>query len=279
MKKTNNTRKIVAMIAAMALTAAMAVPSVMMSVSAEDAAEVTITGLDASVKRDFEVYQVFTGTYNSADGKFSDLKWGSGVTKYDNGEVSAGALVSDAVLKNFGDDARAIVDKLVLGTAAKTVQSDAATLTIDGLADGYYVIKDVTNMDNKDDANSAWIVQVAADGKTTSIAIKKQTPSVDKLVLDETADAEAGATDGWGESADHAINESFQFKLTATIPADSDLTAYETYKLMFTDTMSAGVTGPSVRSSLPKDICLTPRSIRSARTRSSIPWNTMPHLR
>ncbi|MBR1529582.1 MAG: isopeptide-forming domain-containing fimbrial protein [Oscillospiraceae bacterium] len=31
-------------------------------------------------------------------------------------------------------------------------------------------------------------------------------------------------------------------KLTATIPADSDLTAYDTYKLVFHDTMSAGVT-------------------------------------
>jgi fimbrial isopeptide formation D2 family protein/LPXTG-motif cell wall-anchored protein len=213
-----------------------------------DNAEVTITGLDESVARTFEVYQVFKGTYNSTEGTFSELKWGSGVTSYNSTAVTADALVADSVLDALGNDARAIVDKLVLGTATKTVQSNAETLTIDGLADGYYVIKDTTNMDNKDDANSAWIVQVAADGKTTSIAVKKETPSVDKQVLDETADAEAGATDGWGESADHAINESFQFKLTATVPIGENYAAYDTYQLTFNDSMSEGVTFESIES-------------------------------
>ncbi len=243
MKKT---RRFAAMVAAMALAATMVAPT-MMNASAEGA-EVSITGLDAAVKRNFEVYQVFTGTYNTTDGTFSDLKWGAGVTKYNSNAVEPNTLVADSVLENLGNDARAIVDKLELGTATKTVQSDAATLTIDGLADGYYVIKDTTNMDDKDDANSAWIVQVAADGKTTSIAIKKETPSVDKQVLDETDDAEAGATGGWGESADHAINETFQFKLKATIPADANLAAYDTYKLKFNDTMSSGVTFESIDS-------------------------------
>ena len=248
MKKTNKTRKIAAMIAAMALAATMAVPSVMMSASAEDVAAVTITGLDASVARTFEVYQVFTGKYDTDKGSFSELKWGSGVTSYDETTVTAGELVADSVLENLGNDARAIVGDLELGTATKTVKSSAATLKIDGLADGYYVIKDVTNMDDKDDANSAWIVQVAADGKTTNIAIKKETPSVDKQVLDETADAEAGATDGWGESADHAINETFQFKLIATIPANDNYAAYDTYQLKFNDTMSSGVTYEDIKS-------------------------------
>ncbi|MBR2283383.1 MAG: isopeptide-forming domain-containing fimbrial protein [Ruminococcus sp.] len=248
MKKTNKTRKIATMIAAMALAATMAIPSAMMTASAEDVAEVTITGLDASVARTFEVYQVFTGKYDTDKGSFSELKWGSGVTSYDETDVTAGELVADSVLENLGNDARAIVGDLELGTATKTVQSSAAILKIDGLADGYYVIKDVTNMDDKDDANSAWIVQVAADGKTTNIAIKKETPSVDKQVLDETADAEAGATDGWGESADHAINETFQFKLTATIPANNNFAAYDSYKLVFNDTMSSGVTYEDIES-------------------------------
>ena len=243
MKKT---RRFAAMVAAMALAATMVAPT-MMNASAEGA-EVSITGLDATVARTFDVYQVFTGTYNTTDGTFSNLKWGAGVTKYNSNAVTPNTLVADSVLDNLGNDARAIVDKLELGTATKTVQSDAATLTIDGLADGYYVIKDTTNMDGKDDANSAWIVQVAAAGMTTSIAIKKETPSVDKQVLDETGDAETGATDGWGESADHAINESFQFKLTATIPVDANLAAYDTYKLKFNDTMSAGVTFESIDS-------------------------------
>ncbi len=43
-------------------------------------------------------------------------------------------------------------------------------------------------------------------------------PTVDKQVQDEKADAEAGSdAEGWGESADHAINESFKFKLIAKL--------------------------------------------------------------
>ena len=36
---------------------------------------------------------------------------------------------------------------------------------------------------------------------------------------------------GFYESADHAINESFQFKLVATIPADVDVPKYPKYPL------------------------------------------------
>ena len=236
------------MIAAMAMAATMAVPAMSFSAGAEGA-KVSITGLSESVERTFEVYQVFTGTYNSDEGTFSEMKWGSGVTSYDGTAVAADTLVADSVLENLGDDARAIVEKLALSTVKKEVKSTGDSLTIDGLADGYYVIKDVTNMDGKDDANSAWIVQVAAAGKTTEIAVKKQTPSVDKQVQDEAADKDLNAdADGWGESADHAINETFQFKLTATIPADDNYAAYDSYKLVFNDTMSEGVTFEDIES-------------------------------
>lgn len=239
MKKT--TRKFAAFIAAMTLTACAMAPMSMVSYAA---AEIKITGLDASVERTFEVYQVFTGEYNSTDGTFSNLKWGSGVSTYDSTSVKPTELVDADVISALGDDARVILGKIVTSTtkACDDVISSGATVTISGLDDGYYIIKDVTNLDNKDDANSAYIVQVAAEAKTTEIAIKKAKPTVDKLVLDEEDDAEAGATDGWGESADHAINETFQFKLVATIPADSNLAFYNDYKLIFNDSMHAGVT-------------------------------------
>ncbi len=245
MKKT---RRIAAMVAAMALATTMAMPMAM-NAGAADNAVVSITGLDAKVARTFEVYQVFTGAYDKANGTFSELKWGAGVTAYNGTEVTKDALVADSVLTDLGNDARAIVDKLTFNnTPTKTVTSDASTLSIEGLSDGYYVIKDVTNLDGKDDANSAWIVQVAADGKNTSIAIKKETPSVVKKVFDETEDAEVGHENSWGESADHAINEQFQFKLTATIPANANYVAYDTYKLKFDDTMSEGVTFENIDS-------------------------------
>lgn len=235
MKKT---RRMTAVIAAMTLTAAMAVPNMMMTASA---ASIEITNISKDIDHTFEVYQIFTGTL-ATDGTFSNLKWGEGASKYENTDVTKETLVDpDIVDAVSGMDATAIIKKITLSStkACDDVTSSNGTASITGLADGYYLVKDVTNLNNEDDANSAWIVQVAG---TTSIEIKNAKPTVDKQILDETDDAETGATNGWGESADHAINEKFQFKLTATIPADADYAAYETYKLVFNDTLSKGIT-------------------------------------
>ncbi len=243
-----NTFKKFAGIAAASIMAASMVAPMAMNFTAS-AASVTIEGLDATVERTFEVYQVFTGTYDSATGTFSALKWGEGVSTYDSAAVTSGELVAANVITALGTDARAIAKKIGTSTTKTTVTSDAASLTINGLTDGYYFIKDVTNLDGQHDANSAFIVQVAADAASPTITIKKDQPKIDKLVIDETTDAEDTAdANGWGESADHAINEQFQFKLVATIPNNADLKYYDTYKLVFNDTMSAGVTFDGIAS-------------------------------
>lgn len=243
-----NTFKKFAGIAAASIMAASMVAPMAMNFTAS-AADVTITGLDASVARTFEVYQVFTGTYDSATGTFSELKWGDGVSTYDSAAVTSGELVAANVITALGTDARAIAKKIGTSNTKTTVTSDAASLTINGLTDGYYFIKDVTDLDGKHDANSAFIVQVAAAAKDTSISIKKDQPKIDKLVIDEIADKEDTAdANGWGESADRAINEQFQFKLVATIPNNADLAYYDTYKLVFNDKMSDGVTFDGIAS-------------------------------
>lgn len=238
MKKT---RRMTAVIAAMTLTAAMAVPNMMMTASA--ASSIEITGISETINHTFEVYQIFTGTL-ATDGTFSDLKWGSGAAKYDTTDVTEGAFVAPAIIDYISTNnltATDIISQITLSStkACDDVTSSNGTASITGLADGYYLVKDVTDLAGKDDANSAWIVQVAG---TANIEIKNAKPTVDKQILDETGDAETGATNGWGESADHAINEKFQFKLTATIPVDADYAAYEKYKLVFNDSLSNGIT-------------------------------------
>ena len=242
-----NFKKFTATIAATLMAASLSVP--MFASVPVGAADITITGISESQEHTFEVYQVFTGDLSA--GVLSNLKWGSGVAQYGANGVTPGSAVDEAIItelteitSNKGSD---IVDKFTLNStkACSDVTSSGDSVTISGLTDGYYIVKDVTDLGDADDANSAWIVQVAGNA---NIAIKNAKPTVDKQVLDETGDAESGASEGWGESADHAINESFQFKLKATIPADNDLAAYETYKLVFNDTMSAGVTFESIAS-------------------------------
>ncbi len=231
---------------AIALAACMVVPMAMAAVPfTASAASVEITGIGTE-QHDFEVYQILKGDLVS--GKLSNLVWGSGITAYNSTSVTAGSKVDDAIVTAMsGTDARSIVSKITLGTACKTVSSSSPNLTIDGLEDGYYVVKDVTDLDDKDDANSAWIVQVAGEAH---VAVKTAKPTVDKQIQDEAADKDTNSTDaeGWGETADHAINEQFQFKLTAKIPANDQIKAYDAYKLVFHDSMSAGVTFDSIAS-------------------------------
>ncbi len=246
MKKTN---RFIAMAAALTLTASAMIP---MFAFADDTPSITITGISSTNNHTFEIYQIFTGDYDSATDVLTNLKWGADVTKYGSKDVTVGTTVDKADAEAIAafTDAGTLPSQFTYrtGTTEKpitTITSSNGTATKTGLAAGYYVVKDITNLDNKDDANSAWIVQIAG---TTSIAIKTQKPTVDKQILDETGDAELGATDGWGESADHAINEPFKFKLIADIPDDANFKEYSSYQIVFDDTMSAGVTYESIES-------------------------------
>lgn len=258
MKKMNKTFKRIAIITSASLLAACAMMPATMSAFAADDAAITITGISTKVAHTFEVYQVFTGdiTTGENDAKIlSNLKWGASVVSYKENSTAAAQPVNggDAVPEAFSKsltsmDARAVIELFTLKSEPiQTMASSNGEASVTGLADGYYIIKDVTNLDNANDANSAWMVEVA---DSATIEIKNEIPTVDKQIQDDAVagDMETGSSDGWGESADHAINESFLFKLTATIPASDDLAAYDTYKVVFNDTMSDGVTFESIES-------------------------------
>ncbi len=247
MKKTNKTFKRFAATTSASLLAACAMAPLATGITSS-AATITINGISATQAHEFEVYQIFTGAISTGN-VLSDLKWGSSVVKYDGVEITPGEAVPEALITELtgGIDIRNYINKFELGTAVKTASSTSGTAEVSGLSDGYYFVKDITNLDNKYDANSAWMVEVAG---AATIEIKNAIPEVDKQIKDDvvTGDMESTSTDGWGESADHAINESFQFKLTATIPENEDLAAYDEYKVVFNDTMSTGVTFESIES-------------------------------
>lgn len=268
MKKT---RRFAAIAAAAVMTAALAVPMSMSSFAAEHS--VTITAKD-NATHSYEAYQIFSGTY--AGGVLTEIQWGSGV----DSTALLTALQADTTLGTYFEDCKTASDVAdALGATVTAGEGDAAVTTatfeddaaltqafvkvvganlsttksgtvegnkITGLSDGYYFVKDASapvlvEGEENSGAYTRYIVKVTDDADIT-VEAKSAAPSVDKQVWDEEADAEDGAVAGWGESADHAINETFQFKLIATLPASTEYDAYETYKLVFNDTMSAGVT-------------------------------------
>lgn len=222
------------------------------ALAADPTYSITIT--NAATGHTYEAYQIFTGTLTTTgEGEnavttLSDIVWGSGVS-----EAGRTALGSAAVVAaNLQNGTASVVEfgKSVNGYLATVAGSDSepenGQYVISNLPAGYYLVKDQDgSLGNENDAYTQYLIRVV---KNVTAEPKSAMPTVDKKVHDETADAESRATDGWGESADHAINESLQFKLTASLPADTDFGAYETYKVVFTDTMSAGVTFESIAS-------------------------------
>ena len=238
-------KKAFAILMSLVLMLSLAVPAM-----ADDASPVTYTiTVPSTDTHTYEVYQIFTGDFY--DGILSNLVWGKNGTGY-VADAEKQEKVPDEVLNalkavtdSTSDSAKlAVIDDYVsLNSEKYGTVSSTNSLSV---APGYYLLKDADNsLNGADDAYTTYIVQIVDNVNVTRKAVK---PSVDKQVWDETADAEAGHNNGWGETADHAINETFQFKLIATLSGDENFAAYDKYKVVFTDTMSDGITFESIES-------------------------------
>ena len=226
----------------------------------------TITIENSVEGHTYEAYQVFIGDYSS--GKLSNIEWGSGITSdgqtqlenmYDNAETKSAGGVAKALTGDNPVDpvsfAKEAASRLSGVKAESTYDATNKVYKISGLEPGYYLVMDKSgSLTGQNDAYTAFILSVAGN---VSAKPKSAKPTVDKQVQDEVGDAESDAVDGWGETADHAINESFQFKLIATLPADANFGAYETYKVEFVDAMSNGVTFESIASVVVDGVTLT----------------------
>ncbi len=215
------------------LAVAMALVLVPASALAADATTYKLTLTGTAAGHTYEAYQIFTGDLSTnADGTkvLSNVKWG---TAYNGTESAAD------VAKALGDGTMTLADledKLTLTTPVKTVTSSKDPTVIDGLAAGYYLVKDQDGTQaNKSDAYTKFIVQVVGD---TEVAIKSDVPTVEKKVKD-TNDS-TGETSGWQDSADYDINDEVPYQITGTMP--DNIADYTTYKYVFTDEMSKGLT-------------------------------------
>ena len=239
-------KRVLALLAAFALVLAMAVPA--FAGEATYQLKVNASGTNHT----YNVYQIFSGemSTNEAGAKvLSNIKWGA------NGTGKTGDAVEKSILTALESATGSDSQKLaVIKSYVKPDTSVFATLNSENsyaanVPAGYYLVKDADNtLNGQDEAYTTFLVNVV--GENVALTPKSAKPSVDKFVQDEAADKDIHSTDsdGWGKTADHAINESFKFKLTATLPEDVDFGAYSTYKVQFTDTMSAGVTFESIDS-------------------------------
>lgn len=239
-----------------------------------DTASYTITVNETNDNHNFNAYQVFKGDLKEtkdAQGvvtsrTLSNIEWGSGVS-----DAGKAALYTWAGLSVTDRTAAKVAEKLATNNGATTAESFSKTLgttvnlttsktaltqntgktAYSGTVNeaGYYLVVDSKgSADLADkDAYSAYIMQVVGN---VTVDPKSSVPTVKKEVQDQKDDKDAESTDanGWGNTADHAIGESFNFRLTATIPANANLKAYDSYKVVFNDTMSKGIAFEKINS-------------------------------
>ena len=228
---------------AILLTLVLAFSMAFTAFAESDANPYTITINNSTDGHTYEAYQIFTGTLSTDDKGtetteddtlvLADLAWGTGVDSAAEGFPYA---TVDAAVTAVTADSKAFIEAITPYLSAKVIAKEAGdTYTISGLAAGYYLVKDAdTTMAGKNDAYTAYILEIVEDSTVTP---KTSSPTVEKKV-DDVNDT-TGTTTGWQDSADYDIGDTVPFQLTATL--GSDISAYESYRLVFHDTMSAGL--------------------------------------
>lgn len=136
---------------------------------------------------------------------------------------------------------RQVADRLYRAILADGIGADAPNLTgnNDIIDQGYWMFADVTELDGEA-SNSLVMVDTKGESDIT-VSPKVAIPTVEKKVKDIDDSEDGSITDNpWQDSADHDIGDTVPFKLTATLPSNAQF--YETYTMIFHDTMSAGLT-------------------------------------
>ena len=236
--------KVLKGLVAVAATAAMAIAGVAgasTAMAADPTGGIKVAEGDGHT---YSVYQIFTGTYGT-DGSLGNVEAGKNF-KDNNGVGTNGANLTAAeaaetVSKLDGeasDSTKLETIKKFLDMAKGTFGTVSAATPLNVPA-GYYLAKDSKTVTG-DDAATLYIVQVVGN-QVVTITRKANKPTFQKKVKDKN-DTDGTTTD-WQDSADYDVYDLVPFQLTATLPTDAkDFAAYKTYKLVFTDNQSKGLT-------------------------------------
>ena len=250
-------KKLLAALLAVAMVCAMAIPAF-----AYDTEE------DIDKNHCYDAFQIFKGDV-SDDNTISNVQWGQNIP--DDKDFLA-QLKEDPTLRIPFQDANSLQEVLDVMKGWTTSDDNSIAFArfvcnyiyTDPLADsestivggngaikipepGYYLIVDNTYFNLGDfyhAYNSFFLVNDTHQGEYNVIINHKVVkPTVEKKVYDNQDGTNEA---GFYSSADHAINEEFQFKLIATLPASKDngraYDYYDKYTVCFNDTLSAGIT-------------------------------------
>lgn len=249
-------KKLLAALLAVAMVCAMAIPAFADTESIRE-------------HHSFKAFQIFKGNVNDAS-EISNVEWGSCIHDYHDflAELKKDPTLSTpfqdadslqkvlAVISTWheSDDNSIAFARFVCHYLYPTADADPQpfipasgdVVQIPNDGAGYYLIVDTTYFNPGDSyhAYNSFLLNVTKAPWNLNVTPKVEKPSVKKEVFDNQDGTSNEA--GFGSSADHAINEEFQFKLTATLPASYDndraYDYYDKYTVIFNDTLSEGIT-------------------------------------
>lgn len=235
-------KRLASLMLAMILAVMMVMPVSADEPAAKNAGGYTITITDSMPKHIYEAYQIFAGDLleEEEEGKvvhtLSNISWGSGVNeegqmKLGGAAEKAESLTTTTHAMNFAKELEDYLQNPI------TSEEKTGVYTISGLEAGYYLVKDKDNsLVNKDDSYTSYILRVVADQNVTT---KSDMSTVEKKVKD-IDDSTSQHTTDWQDSADYDIGDDVPFQLKAILA--NNVESYETYKVVFHDTLSPGLT-------------------------------------
>lgn len=215
-------KKILACILAVMMIASMSVAAV-----AADETGITVGSTDGA--HTYVAYQIFAGDYH--DGVLSNLVWGSGITSAGQTAVQGLYSVADAASvasllvteQDAKDFAKKVAPYLTSGTTLSNTEFNALT-------PGYYLVKENSDIQGTNHAATTFILHVAGH---ITLSPKASVPTMDKKQSTTGADYTH-------DPLDVGMSDLVYYELTGTLP--STLDTYDTYKYVFHDTLSSGLT-------------------------------------
>lgn len=248
-------KKLAAVLLSLVLVLALAVPA------SAQTGNYSITITDTNSNHTYTAYQIFKGDISGSDTEpdpyvLSNIQWGDGVntegliaalrgvegftglaenaTAADVAELLANAEALDTFLGVINGTPGFLGEPTGNGV---TPGPEQTTCTISLTEAGYYLVKDAVVEGALGQSVSDYIVQVL--GEESMAPKDSDVPTVEKKVSEEDFRQDNGYGYGYNDVADWDIGDSVPFKLIGSIP---DMTAYDTYRYIFNDTLSKGLT-------------------------------------
>ena len=251
-------KKLLAALLAVAMVCAMAIPAFAYN-----------TEEDLNTNHCYAAFQIFDGVVSDDNTTISNVNWGKNIPHPEDflPKLRADSTLSSEfanadslqkvvdVMKDWktSDDNSIAFARFVCNYIYTDPNADSNPVRQGGHTGGfeiekpgYYLVVDTSSFSSDANGDSyhaynSFLLNVNKANYHFQITPKVVKPYVEKEVYDNQDGTNEA---GFGSSADHAINEKFQFQLTATLP-DSTNRAYDyydKYSVIFHDTLSEGIT-------------------------------------